>query len=148
MKTLACFALALFLPVFSPPTRAQNYPTEILGGGYRGPTEKSAEAYSRGAKAKRKAEGETDLAKQRKGFERAKQELLRAVSFEPANFDALLALGQVYLALDQAQSSRDACGRAAGLRPNHAEARSCVERASEVVLAQSKKAADASAANP
>jgi tetratricopeptide (TPR) repeat protein len=151
MKTLPGLALALALPLlapaFSSPAHAQNGPTEIIGSHYRGPAERSAEAYSRGAKAKRKAEGETDPAKQKKGFERAKKELLQAVSFEPNNFDALLALGQVYLALEDAQPGRESCSRALGLRPSHADAKSCVEQASAVVLAQTKKPGDAPA-NP
>jgi hypothetical protein len=144
MKTLICLATAsLFLtPTLTPNARAQNLPTEIIGSHYHDPTEKAAESLSRGLKAKRKAEGESDPEKRRKLFERAKKELSLSVGYEPNNFDSLLALGQVYLALDAAQPGQQACARAIGLKPGNSEAQSCLDRASEIVLASAKRPAE------
>lgn len=144
MKTLIRLAIALLLvtPTIAPAARAQNLPTEIIGSHYHDPVEKAAESLSRGLKAKRKAEGESDPEKRRKLFERAKKELSQSVGFEPNNFDSLLALGQVYLALDAAKPGQEACARAIGLKPGNSEARSCLDRASEIVLAESKRPAE------
>lgn len=102
--------------------------TEMTGGHYRDDTEKAANHYARGLRAKRKAEGESDPAKQRKQLERAKEELSKAVGLI-ANFDHLLALGQVYLALGQKESALDACTRALGYKPANLTAQACQDAA-------------------
>lgn len=102
--------------------------TEIIGSHYRDHTERATIHYARGLRAKRKAEGESDGEKKRKHYERAKKELSKAVGFV-ANYDHLLALGQVYLALGQRVSAYDACSRALALKPSDASARECQETA-------------------
>jgi tetratricopeptide (TPR) repeat protein len=92
------------------------------------PEQKSMAAYSRGLKAKKKAEAATEPADKQKLYLKAKEELSKAAGYQP-NYDAFLALGQVYLALGQRESALDACNHARSLKPNAEEARSCFEEA-------------------
>ena len=50
-----------------------------------------------------------------------------------ASYDALLALGQVYLALKQASSAFDACSQALQFRPGDEAARRCVDEAKKAI---------------
>ncbi len=136
---LAPLAVLLILP--SPSLFAAPQMTEMIGSRYHDPAEKAAESYSRGAKTLRKAEGESDPEKKKKLLLRAKDDLSRSVAFQ-ANYDALLALGQAYLALESPDAARDACSRALGLKPNDEKATACFHQSSEQVLA-AKKASDA-----
>lgn len=102
-------------------------------GSYKDPAAKAADAYGRGARAKAKADklaaqGEAEKAK--KHYERAKRELQSSVGLSPGNFDAILALGEVHLALGNLESARDACGKARSLRPADPRAASCLDASS------------------
>jgi len=93
-------------------------------GGYKDPVTKAADAYSRGMKAKRKAEGEKDPKAQRKLLEKAKDELGRSVGLSPS-YDALLALGQVELALGDRSSALQSCTHALSWKPADPVAVAC-----------------------
>ena len=82
--------------------------TESMGSYYHTPEQKAMESYARGVKLKGKAEGEKDPQKQAKLYLKAKEELAKSVGYQ-ANFDAYLALGQVYMNLGQKESAFDAC---------------------------------------
>ena len=97
-------------------------------GSYKDPVQRAADHYNRGVRAKRKAENETDAAKRAKLYEKAKEELGKAVGFDP-NFDATLALGQVYLALGRKLEAENACSRALSLKPDNEGAKACVTEA-------------------
>jgi len=142
MKKLAALATFLLLsPFCSSGLLAQNLPTEIIGSHYHDPDEKAAESYSRGMKAKRKAEGESDPEKKKKLLLKAKDELSRSIGYV-RNFDALLALGQVYLALNVPQSAQDSCQLALGYKRDNVDAQACVDQSAKLVLA-AKSAAPA-----
>lgn len=97
-------------------------------GTYRDPVQRAANHYNRGVRAMHKAEKETDPAKRTKLYEKAKEELSKAVSYEPS-FDATLALGQVYLALGRHVEAGSACARALGLKPSNELATTCMNDA-------------------
>lgn len=127
MKKCVPFALALMLalPLAVP---AQMTPVTESMGSYQTPEQKAMAAYGRGLKLKKKAEAEKDPAKQAKLYEKAKEELTRSAAYM-ANYDAFLALGQVYLALGLKQSALDTCNAAKSLKPNDAAAKGCMEEA-------------------
>jgi hypothetical protein len=109
----------------SPALRAQTSMTPVNGmGGYKDPATKAADAYSRGMKAKHKADGEKDPKAQRKLLEKAKDELGRSVGFSPS-YDALLALGQVELALGDRSSALQSCTHALSWKPADPVAVAC-----------------------
>lgn len=138
MKKHTPFALAFLLAL---PLAAQaQMPTEAMGSRYHTPEDKAVEAYSRGMKAKRKAEMENEPAKQVKLYLKAKEELSKSAGYH-ASYDAYLALGQVYMALGQKESALDACAHAQGLKPKDEAARSCIEEAQ-------RKIQEASTAKP
>jgi tetratricopeptide (TPR) repeat protein len=131
MKRTFVMALSLGLAAaLSTASYAQSpgFGTEMIGSHYQDDTEKAANHYARGLRAKRKAENESDGEKKRKHYERAKKELSKAVGFV-RNYDHLLALGQVYLALGEGISAYDACSKALALKPGDASARECQESA-------------------
>jgi len=97
-------------------------------GSYKDPVQRAADHYNRGVRAKRKAENETDAAKRAKLYEKAKEELSKAVGYD-SNFDATLALGQVYLALGRKLEAESACSRALALKPNNESAKVCMNEA-------------------
>jgi tetratricopeptide (TPR) repeat protein len=92
------------------------------------PEMKASAAFSRGLKLKKKAEGESDTTKRIKLLEKAKEELSKSLAYAP-DFDAFLALGQVYLGMGKADSALDACSQAQALRPGDTPAKSCIEEA-------------------
>ena len=102
--------------------------TGAMGSRYRDDSDVAADHLARGLRAKAKAEKEQDAAKRAKHYGKAKEELLKSVGLD-ASYDALLALGQVYLALKQASSAFDACSQALQFRPGDDAARSCVDEA-------------------
>lgn len=131
LRRLLPSALALGFLATALPLQSQ-LPREITEatGRYKDPATRAADAYGRGARAKAKAEklaaaGET--VKARKHYERAKRELQSSVGLSAGNFDAILALGEVHLALGNLESARDACGKARALRPADPRAASCLE---------------------
>lgn len=110
-------------------------------GSYRDPIQKAADHYNRGVRAKRKAENEKDAGKRAKLYEKAREELAKAAGYE-ANFDASLALGQVYLALGRQVEAGSACGRALSLKPNNESAKACVNDAQAERVAGSPQSDD------
>lgn len=125
---LGVFSLALILGG----TTIGHAQTGVLGtdgmGTYKDPVQRAADHYNRGVRAKRKADNETDAAKRTKLYEKAKEELSKAVGYD-SNFDATLALGQVYLALGRNPEAESACGRAIALKPNNESAKTCMSEA-------------------
>jgi tetratricopeptide (TPR) repeat protein len=124
MKKHGLLALALCMGI---PASLQPPITESMGS-YHTPEQKALEAYARGMKLKRKAEGEKDPDKQVMLYLKAKEELSKSVSYH-VHYDGYLALGQVYLALGQKDSAFDSCSRAQAMKPNDETAKSCVEQA-------------------
>lgn len=106
--------------------------TEIIGSYYKTPEQKAMECYSRGMKAKRKADGEKDPEKQAKLYLKAKEELSKSVGYQ-AHYDGYLALGQVYLAMGKNESGLNACSHAQAYKPKSEEAKSCIEDAQEKI---------------
>jgi tetratricopeptide (TPR) repeat protein len=106
---------------------AQMQPTESFGS-YKDDGQEAANHYSRGMRAKKKAEAETDPQKRQKLFLRAKDEISKAVAFSPS-FDHLLALGQVYIGLGQKKPALDTCSQALARKPGNPAAEECQQRA-------------------
>lgn len=128
-------ALALSLPLAG---MAQNpVPTESMGSYIKSPEQKAMEHYSRGLKAKRKADETDEPAKRTKLLQKAKEELSKSVGYT-ANYDGFLALGQVYMLLGMAESSYDACSHAAALKPKSEAAKSCMSEAKTKLAAEGK----------
>jgi tetratricopeptide (TPR) repeat protein len=126
-KTFAFLALAALTA--TPALKAQvSVPTESMGSYIHTPEQKAMDAYGRGIKLKKKAEGEQDAEKRKKLYLKAKDELSKSGGYM-ANYDAYLALGQVYLALGERESAQDACLHAQSLKPSDTVAKSCVEEA-------------------
>ena len=119
-----------FLPLFAGLTSAAQTPlgTEAMGSRYRDDASVAADHLSRGLRFKGKAEKEQDAAKRAKFFDKARQELSKSVGLD-VSYDALLALGQVYLALEQPDSAFNSCSQALQFRPGSEAARTCVEEA-------------------
>jgi hypothetical protein len=110
-----------------------------VGGEYKDPTQKAADAYSRGMKAKRKAEGEKDPKSQRKLLEKAKDELGKSVGYT-SNYDALVALGQVQLALGEKGAALHSCTQALSWKPNDPAALACQNDARQKTVTETKVA--------
>ena len=127
--------IAVAVLVFSSfPTMPAHSQTEIIGSYYKTPEQKAMECYGRGVKAKKKADGEKDAAKQAKLYLKAKEELSKSVGYV-AHYEGYLVLGQVYLAMGNHDSGFDACSHAQGLKPNSEEAKSCVDEARRLMAA-------------
>lgn len=92
------------------------------------PEMKASAALSRGLKLKKKAAEEPDTAKRTKMLEKSKDELSKSLGYAQG-YEVLLALGQVYLALDKPASALDACSQALVHKPNDTPAKGCVEEA-------------------
>ncbi|HXU34618.1 MAG TPA: tetratricopeptide repeat protein [Thermoanaerobaculia bacterium] len=112
--------------------RAQFPDITESSGHYKDAAAKAADCYGRGARALRKAQkqaaaGETEKA--RENYQRAKKEFSEAVGMQEGYFEALLGLGQAYLALGQKESALDACAHALAAKPKSAEAQACAESA-------------------
>ena len=124
-KAVATLSLALAL-VGGAAVRAQNpFSTDGMGS-YKDQVQRAADHYNRGVRSMRKAEKAQEPAEKRKLYEKAKEELAKAVGYDP-NFDATLALGQVYLALGQKESAASSCVRALALKPKNADAQACMD---------------------
>ena len=137
MKKRWLIAVAILVSSSFPAVPA--YPqTEIIGSYYKTPEQKAMECYSRGVKAKKKADGEKDAAKQAKLYLKAKEELSKSVGYM-AHYEGYLVLGQVYLAMGNQESGFDACSHAQGLKPKSEEAKSCVDEARRLMAAADAK---------
>jgi cytochrome c-type biogenesis protein CcmH/NrfG len=122
-------AVVLTLGLAAPALHAQGTVlTETMGGSYKDPVQRASDAYSRGARYKAKAEQAKEPKEKAKLYARAKEELAKSVGYSE-NFDALLAIGQVYLALGQRVSALDACTKARGFKPNDEAAKACATEA-------------------
>jgi cytochrome c-type biogenesis protein CcmH/NrfG len=97
-------------------------------GAAKDPVQKAAASYSRGIQLKRKADTATDPAKKAKLYEKAKKELEKSAGYS-VNFDAYLALGQIYLAMGDGHAALTSCAHAQSLKSDSAEARSCIDGA-------------------
>lgn len=97
-------------------------------GAAKDPTQKAADAYSRGMQMKRKADAATDPAKKAKLYEKAKKELERSAAYV-VNADVYLALGQIDLAQGDAQAALTNCSHAQSLKSGSPEAASCMDSA-------------------
>jgi hypothetical protein len=119
----------LVLTTFAGPASAQidKLPSGGMGS-FKNPTQRAAESYSRGVKAKRKAADAKEPGERQKLYQRAKDELNRSVGYE-GTFEAFLALGEVHLALGDRKSAAWACGQAQALRPAEERAKACIETA-------------------
>ena len=130
-RTFAATALTLLIAapslVGASPAPQFGSPTESMGR-LDTPEQKSIAACSRGLREKKKADEEKDPQKKIKLYEKAKEDLLKAAGYQP-NFDAYLALGQIYLALGKLPSAESACSQAQGMKPTNEAAKSCLEEA-------------------
>jgi tetratricopeptide (TPR) repeat protein len=126
--------ILLILSLLMTPSLYAAPQTEIIGSYYKGPEQKAMECYGRGLRAKKKADGETDPAKQAKLYAKAVDELSKSVGYQP-HYDGYLALGQVYLAMGNQKSGFISCSHALGLKPKSEEAKACVQAAQEVQAA-------------
>ncbi|MEA2602489.1 MAG: hypothetical protein QOF89_3481 [Acidobacteriota bacterium] len=133
-RTYIASALALLIAV---PALVCAAPSPQMGGAGMGtdgmgrmdsPEQKSMAACSRGLRGKKKAEEEKDPQKKIKLYEKAKEDLLKAAGYQP-NFDAYLALGQIYLALGKPESAQSACIQAQAMKPKDQAANACLEEA-------------------
>ena len=132
-RTFIASALALLIAV---PSVAGASPAPQFGPGISSdgmgrmdtPEQKSAAACSRGLRTKKKAEEEKDPQKREKLYLKAKEDLLKAAGYQP-NFDAYLALGQIYLALGKPESAESACVQAQTLKPKNEAAEGCLQEA-------------------
>ena len=129
-------AIALSLPLAAS-AQMTPVPTESMGGYIKSPEQKAMEHYSRGLKARKKAEAADEPAKRNKLLLKAKEELSKSVGYTP-NYDGYLALGQVYMLLGMAESSYDACNHAAQLKPKSEEAKGCMSEAKTKMAAGGK----------
>ena len=128
MPRTATLAL-LVLTAFAGPACAQIDALPSRGmGSYKSTTQRAAESYSRGVKAKRKAEDAKEPRERQKLYQRAKDELNRSVGYE-STYDTFLALGEVHLALGDRKSAAWACVQAQALRPAEEKAKACIETA-------------------
>jgi hypothetical protein len=97
-------------------------------GASKDPTQKAADAYSRGMQIKRKADAATDPAKKAKLYEKARKELERSAGYV-VNADVYLALGQIDLAQGDAHAALINCSHAQSMKSESADARTCVDAA-------------------
>jgi hypothetical protein len=97
-------------------------------GASKDPTQKAADAYSRGMQLKRKADTATDSEKRAKLYEKAKKELERSAAYV-VNADVYLALGQIQLAQGDARAALTNCAQAQAMKSDSAEARTCIDAA-------------------
>ncbi len=136
--------LALTLGLAASAVHAQGTVlTESMGGTYKDPVQRAADAYSRGARFKAKAEKELEPKDKARQYAKAKEEFAKSIGYSE-NFDALLALGQVYLALGQKPSALDACNRARAYKPNDEAAKTCATQAQATVQPVATAASQAS----
>ncbi len=92
------------------------------------PEKRASEAYNKGARSKRKAEGAKDAGEKQKLYQKAKADFAKSLAIAES-FDALLALGQVDLALGDAQAALSHCSRAGQLKAGDQAVGACVQEA-------------------
>jgi tetratricopeptide (TPR) repeat protein len=89
---------------------------------------RAAEAYNRGVREMRKAADAKDPADKKKHYTGAQAQFKKSLSLQQ-NFDALLGLGQVDLALGDNEGAMASCHDALSLKPASVEAKTCAESA-------------------
>jgi hypothetical protein len=124
----AIFACALALGGAAAGQSPSGLKTTRIGTPYKDPVQRAADHFGRGIRAKRKAEAQTDPAARSRLYEKARKELAKSVELDPS-YDAALALGQVYLALDRKREAYIFCSEALSIRPGDEAAKGCVDQA-------------------
>jgi len=131
-KALIASALALVLVAPAVVSAAPQFGGPGMSsdgmGHMQTPEMKASAALAKGLKLKKQAAEEPDTAKRTKMFEKAKEELSKSLGYSQS-YEVLLALGQVYLALDKPGSALDACSQALVHRPDDTSAKGCVQEA-------------------
>ena len=123
----ALIASALTLLLAAPALAQMGSVTESMGR-YHSADEKAMVAFSRGMRAKKKADESKEPKEKAKLYEQAREELSKSLGYQQ-HYDGFLALGQVYLALGKRESALDACLHAQALKPSGEPAKSCIEEA-------------------
>jgi len=124
MKKLTAFTLAALMTAPALLAQFSGVPNESMGSHLKTPEEKAMLEYAHGIKDRQKADKEQDHDKKMKLYTRAKDEFSKSVGYY-GNYDAYLALGQVYLILGMKESALDACQHALGMKPHSEEAQQC-----------------------
>lgn len=107
------------------PAYAQLDPTESMGSGsYQDEHAKAAKAYRQGLKFRQRAEKATEAAEREELYRKALEKFHESAGYVE-NFDARLALGEVYLALGNTEEALMACTRAKALKPRNDRAKKC-----------------------
>lgn len=146
--SLLVLGTAVAVPVqaqFNGPLGDRGPTNESFSGDYKTQEHRSAAHLSRAIRYKEKAATETDVKKQRKLLEKAKSELQSSIALQ-RNYDASVALGEVFIALGNPASAVDACSQALVFKPADANATKCVETA-KTLQASVNKSATAPAAS-
>jgi len=89
---------------------------------------RAASAYNRGLREMKKAANAKDAADKTKHYKEAQAQFNKSIGLQQ-NFDALLGLGQVDLALDDNQGAMTSCTEALALKPDHPDAKACADSA-------------------
>lgn len=100
------------------------------------PEHRAAEAYNRAARDIKKAEGAKDANDRRKLYEKARGDLKKSLDIKP-NYDALLAMGRVALALGDPRSALDFCTQAESYKSGDATSNACKDEATRQASAAS-----------
>ncbi len=118
-------SIALMILGLAAPAAAQLDPTESIGGGaYQDEVAKAAKTYRQGAKLRQKAEKATDAAEREALYKQAIAKFHESAA-QTENFDARLAMGEVYLALGDKHEALKACSMAKALKPRNEKAKKC-----------------------
>lgn len=149
-KTVFAAALLVLGAAAATPAQAQfNGPlgdrgptNESFSGDYKNPEHRAAAHVSRALRYKEKAAKETDVKKQRKLLEKAKSELQSSIALH-RNYDASVALGEVFIALGNPASAIDACSQALVFKPADAAATGCIETAKSLSVPEDESTAPA-----
>lgn len=145
--SLLVLGAAVAVPVqaqFNGPLGDRGPTNESFSGDYKNPEHRSAAHLSRALRYKEKAAKETDVKKQRKLLEKAKSELQSSIALI-RNYDASVALGEVFIALGNQASAVDACTQALVFKPADANATRCIETAKSLQAPVDESTAPAAA---
>jgi hypothetical protein len=93
-------------------------------GSYQDENSKAAKAYRQGLKFRKRAESVTDPAEREALYKKALDKFYESAG-HVENFDARLAMGEVYLALDDKHEAAKACSIAKLLKPKNEKALAC-----------------------
>ncbi|HEX9671092.1 MAG TPA: hypothetical protein VGC93_16615 [Thermoanaerobaculia bacterium] len=118
-------SIVLMVLGLAAPAYAQLDPTEGLGGGaYQDENAKAAKAYRQGVKFRQRAEKATEAAEREQLYKQALEKFHESAA-QLENFDARLAMGEVYLALGDKDEALKACNMAKALKPRNERAKKC-----------------------